>query len=217
VKYVLFAGLLISALFVLYTVERPLLDPNSDFSKYYSDIHPWLIPHALCGLTALLIGPFQFSSRLRQRNLRRHRILGRIYFGAIAIAAPVALYLAMTHPPTQIGIASATLAVAWIGVTSIAFITARRRNIPQHRQWMVRSYALTTIFVTSRVPLGIPAIARMGDPAVPATIFLPLVATLVITEIGLHWNAIFVKPYSAGAVARTAVGKRVEGFPPAND
>jgi hypothetical protein len=38
-------------------------------------------------------------------------------------------------------------AAAWIVCTTAAFITARNRQIAQHRQWMVRSYAVTFTFV----------------------------------------------------------------------
>ena len=57
----------------------------------------WLIPHGLAGLTVLLIGPFQFSSRFRQRHPRIHRIMGRFYLGAIAVSAPMGMYLALVH------------------------------------------------------------------------------------------------------------------------
>jgi hypothetical protein len=42
-------------------------------------------------------------------------------------------------------------AAAWIVCTTAAFITARNRQIAQHRQWMVRAYAVTFTFVSSRV------------------------------------------------------------------
>ena len=46
-----------------------------------------LIPHTLFGMMALLIGPIQFSSRFRQRHLKIHRVLGRIYVISVFIGA----------------------------------------------------------------------------------------------------------------------------------
>ena len=46
-----------------------------------------LIPHTLCGVFALLAGPMQFSSRFRQRHLKFHRVLGRIYVISVFIGA----------------------------------------------------------------------------------------------------------------------------------
>src|SRR5277367_4915705 len=62
---------------------------------------PWLlIPHIAGGLTALLSGPLQFSSRLRRRNPKFHRILGRVYVSSVFIAAPLAILMAVAqHTP----------------------------------------------------------------------------------------------------------------------
>jgi uncharacterized membrane protein len=48
-------------------------------------------------MIALLIGPFQFSSRFRQRHLRIHRIMGRVYLASVAVAAIFALYISAIH------------------------------------------------------------------------------------------------------------------------
>ncbi len=42
-------------------------------------------------------------------------------------------------------------AAAWVVCTAAAVITARNRQIVRHREWMIRSYAVTFTFVSSRV------------------------------------------------------------------
>src|SRR5664279_918544 len=81
-KTVLWISLGLTALFVFITSEAFLY---ADYRMYHAyrlqviaDRH-LLIPHSLSGVIALLAGPMQFSSRLRQRHLKFHRILGRIY------------------------------------------------------------------------------------------------------------------------------------------
>jgi len=60
-----------------------------------------------------------------------------------------------------------------------------------HRQWMVRSYAITTTFVTTRVLTAIPSIGGGGEVIyVPAQWSL-LVATMVLAELGLTWRVLF--------------------------
>src|SRR5665213_2746820 len=54
---------------------------------YLKTIPFLIIPHAVCGIAAFIIGPFQFSSRLRRRYLKLHRVLGRVYVGSVFIAA----------------------------------------------------------------------------------------------------------------------------------
>ena len=83
-----------------------------------------------------------------QRHLKFHRVLGRIYVISVFIGAFTGIALAAGRP----GLPGTSMqAAAWIVCTTAAFITARNRQIVQHRQWMARSYAVTFTFVSSRV------------------------------------------------------------------
>jgi len=80
-KSVLWISLGLITLFVIITSEVLLV---TDYPMYHAyrlqviaDRH-LLIPHILAGIFALLIGPINFSSRIRQRHLKLHRVLGRI-------------------------------------------------------------------------------------------------------------------------------------------
>ena len=72
-KLLLWSLLGVAALWVFFSNEVALL---FDYPLYHSYrlqmiLDRWLlIPHAICGTFALVSGPFQFSSRLRHRNLR---------------------------------------------------------------------------------------------------------------------------------------------------
>jgi uncharacterized membrane protein len=52
-----------------------------------------LLPHGIAGACALLLGPFQFSNRLRLRFRKFHRVLGRIYVAGVFVAAPLGVYI----------------------------------------------------------------------------------------------------------------------------
>jgi uncharacterized membrane protein len=183
-------------LFVLWHNERFIVDHSHPDWKYYFPVRWWLIPHGLAGLTALLIGPLQLSSRFRQRHLRVHRILGRFYLGGVAVAAPMGMYIAAIHSTVAIRIFAFALASSWLLAAGTAFAAVRNGNIQLHRQWMVRSYALTSVFVTGRVLLAIPAIDRAGEAVSVPALWSLLVATLVLTELGLAWPGIFAKSRS---------------------
>jgi hypothetical protein len=43
------------------------------------------------------------------------------------------------------------LGLAWVLVTGMALVSIYRRNIQQHREWMVRSYTVTFAFVIFRM------------------------------------------------------------------
>src|SRR5580704_12972909 len=89
-KTVLWISLGFTALFVFITSEALLV---TDYPMYHAyrlqaiaDRH-LLIPHALFAVIALLAGPMQFSSRLRQRYLKFHRVLGRIYVISVFVGS----------------------------------------------------------------------------------------------------------------------------------
>jgi hypothetical protein len=78
-KHVVLAVFGVMTLFVLFTRDLTLLDPNSFLRQRYVAI-PWLmIVHGVPGAVALFLAPLQFSNRLRQKYLQLYRIMGRVY------------------------------------------------------------------------------------------------------------------------------------------
>jgi len=47
----------------------------------------------MVGACALLLGPMQFSERLRQRFTKFHRVVGRFYVTGVFAAAPLGFYI----------------------------------------------------------------------------------------------------------------------------
>jgi uncharacterized membrane protein len=190
-KTVLWISLGLIALFVFITSEVLLV---TDYPMYHAyrlqviaDRH-LLIPHTLAGIFALLIGPINFSSRIRRRYLQLHRVLGRIYAISVFIGAFTGIALAAGRP----GLPGTSMqAAAWIVCTTAAFITARNRQIVQHRQWMARSYAVTFTFVSSRVLNLWPRYwSHLGDSFAAVGVIAFTLASLLIVEVGLNWHAL---------------------------
>jgi uncharacterized membrane protein len=193
-KYFLFLALSLMFLFVLWRNERFIVDHSHPDFAYYYPVRWWLIPHVLGGLIAFLAGPFQFSSKLRQRNPALHRLIGRCYVAGVAVSIPPSVYLSLTHTTLAFSFLLLTLAGAWLVTTGIAFAAAMQRNIQLHRQWMVRSYAVTTTFATTRVLTAIPAIGGAGEEVYVPAQWCLFVATMVIAELGLAWRGLFAAP-----------------------
>ena len=190
-KTALWIGLGLTTLFVFITTEVLLV---ADYPMYHayrlqliSDRH-LLIPHALAGMFALLIGPVLFSSRTRQHHLQLHRVLGRIYVISVFIGAATGVALAAGRPGLPGTIVQAT---AWVVCTTAALITARNRQIIQHRQWMVRSYAVTFTFISSRVLNLWPWYwSHLGDSFAAVGLIAFTLASLLIVEFGLNWRVL---------------------------
>lgn len=174
---------------ILYS-EIPLLRQAKE--RAYLKTIPWLIiPHVLCGVTAFVSGPLQFSNRLRRRYPKFHRILGRIYVSSVFIAAPLAVIMSNhRHDPHAIHFVGANIVQAgtWIVTTAAAFLTARNRHIQQHREWMIRSYAVTFTFVGTRVLQPIPAWNRHSEAGFAMEIIVITFMAVLIPDIAFHWR-----------------------------
>src|SRR5580704_13701633 len=188
-KTILWVSLGLTVLFVFVTSELLLI---TDYPMYHAyrlqviaDRH-LLIPHTLCGVIALLSGPIQFSSRFRQRHLKFHRLLGRIYVVSVFIGAATGVALASGRPGFP---GTSMQAAAWIVCTTAAFLTARNRQILQHRQWMARSYAVTFTFVSSRVLNLWPRYwSHLGDSFAAVGVIAFTLASLLVVDLGLNWR-----------------------------
>src|SRR5580698_784364 len=196
-KTLLWISLGLTALFVFITSEALLV---TDYPMYHAyrlqviaDRH-LLIPHTLGGVIALLAGPMQFSSRLRQRHLKLHRVLGRIYVICVFIGALTGVALAAGRP----GLPGTSMqAAAWIVCTTAAFVTARNRQIVQHRQWMIRSYAVTFTFVSSRVPNLWPRYwSHLGDSLAAVGVIAFTLASLLVVDLALNWRELTTRRQS---------------------
>jgi uncharacterized membrane protein len=188
-KTVLWIGLGLTTLFVFITSEVLLITDYPMYHAYRLQViadRGLLIPHTLAGILALLIGPINFSSRIRQRYLKFHRVLGRIYVISVFIGAATGVALAYGRPGFP---GTSGQAAAWIVCTTAAFLTARNRHIVQHRQWMARSYAVTFTFISTRVLNLWPRYwSHLGDTLSAVGVIAFTLASLLIVDLGLNWR-----------------------------
>lgn len=179
-KHLLFGVLGALTLFVLYNNERFIFDHADPQWTYYFPVRWLLVPHGLAGAIVLCLGASQFSTRLRQRRARLHRILGRSYVIGVLISAPVAIYITMLHNALPTRIAIITQASLWLLATAMAFYFVRNRDYRQHRQWMMRSYAITLIFLADRVIDAIPGFADLDTDTNPTVLWICNVLAWVV-------------------------------------
>jgi uncharacterized membrane protein len=190
-KHVLFAAFGLMALFVLWNNERFLIDASSPAWTRYEPILLHLVPHGVGGAFALLIGATQFSSRLRRKHLRVHRFLGKLYIVCTFVLAPVAVLMALKISPWFMTVFTIVQAAALMAFTAAAYWSIRHKNIAQHREWMVRSYAVLLIFLEGRVLMAIPAIGQQGMDSVVLVNWACLALSLVVAEFVLRWRDLF--------------------------
>lgn len=189
-----FVVLALVAYFIVKNVPRYFVFSAESYGRYFWPRASWLFPHVASGLVAILIGPLQFWPRMRRDYLPAHRIAGRVYVVTVLIGSIAAFGMASK---AEGGAAYAWgltgLGLAWATTTLMAFVAIRRKNLIQHKQWMVRSYVVTFAFVTF----------RLLDDAMGAGHILPdderakLLAwacwavPLLVTEVVLQGGAVF--------------------------
>ena len=175
--------------FVVATRDRTLLDSHSFLRQRYAVI-PWLmLAHGVPGALALVLGLFQFSSRLRQRYLQLHRVMGRIYVGCVVISAPSAVAVSFALPHVTLTMASVIQSVGWILTTATGLYCVRTGRIQQHREWMMRSYPFAMVFIVVRTIGAIPAIARAQFGGV--TVVWSVIATACfLPSFVIAWQAL---------------------------
>jgi len=209
-KYLLFAfiGLMVS--YVVVHNERFLITPSDPVWKHYEPFKWWLLPHGIAGAAALLLGPMQFSERLRKRFTRMHRVMGRIYVAGVFVAAPLGLYIQYFNErfgsPRSFSIATVADMSLWILTTGIAMIFILRGKVQQHRQWMTRSFAVAVIFLEVRVVGGVTGWENVPG-AIETIVWMCVAFSLLLADIVLQWQEL---SKTRPAVAKAPVVARPE-------
>jgi uncharacterized membrane protein len=160
------------------------------FGRYWPQKY-LLIGHISGGVLALVLGPFQFSNRFRNKYLKVHRQLGKVYVTAILIGSICAIGLSLTvamdiHWTWALSLIG--LAIPWMTTVLMAYRSIRLKRINIHRDWMIRSYIVSFAFITFRilndyVMSDLPFIERG-----PTAIWISWSIPLLIGEVVIQWN-----------------------------
>ena len=141
----------ITAAYIPYNTDVGFLRIKQD----YIDIDHWRIAffiHVYASLWVLLAGFTQFSEQVRDLYPRLHRFFGYIYVtDVILITGPAGLLMGIyANGGITSKVSFVSLAIGWITFTTIALIKAKNGEWASHRDFMIRSYALTLSAVTLR-------------------------------------------------------------------
>jgi len=188
----LFAFIGVMVAYVLRHNEHFLIDAKDPIWQHYEPFKWKLLPHGLAGACALLLGPMQFSDRLRQRYAKLHRVVGRIYVAGVFVAAPLGFYIQYFQErmgvPRTFSAAGAVDAILWMVTTGIALAFILQGKVQQHRQWMTRSYAVALVFLEVRVVSGVTGWERLGVAVDEAIVWGCLAFAILFADLILQWQ-----------------------------
>ena len=157
---------------------------------YVDNILIILRAHIFFGIVAVLIGPWQFWSGLRNRFRRVHRAIGLTYLTSAILGSIGGLLLApITYGGVTTHFGLGLLALLWGTTTIYAYSLIRKRNWRAHREWMIRSYALVFAFVTLRLWYsGIDALGGSDVEAYQTAAWMCWVPNLIVAELYINWH-----------------------------
>lgn len=188
------------AAFVFRVVEVPYLSPHHPLRPHHLQIRALLVPHMVFGSLAMLIGPLQFSSRVRRARPALHRALGRVYVASCAVSAVMAISIPVYLAQNRLYLVGTILhAGTWLVATLVAAAFAWRRRLVPHRQWIVRSYALTFSFVIVRIFSHYTDLSDEAFAVADVSITLLL---LLLSDLGLSIADSRARPPAAGVANR---------------
>jgi uncharacterized membrane protein len=153
----------------------------------YLHITYWKIAfyiHVFTIIFALAAGFTQFSDYILKERRKLHRVMGRIYVYDIFINFVPALIMAIYangHLPSKI--AFVILDCLWLWFTYRAVTEIKKGNRIQHRNFMIRSYALTLSAVT----------LRLWKPIIASFVTDPVYVYMIIAWMGFVPNLLFAE------------------------
>ncbi len=124
--------------------------------------------HVIGAAAYVIAAPFQFSASLRRRAPQVHRTAGRLLVVAGLAVAVSALWMTLTLPHQPGGGdllygARLLFGTAMIASIGLGFGAIRCHDVPAHRRWMTRAYAIG-LGAATQIPVLLVAELIAGPP-----------------------------------------------------
>jgi uncharacterized membrane protein len=165
---------------------------SADFEIRYYD-HPYLtLVHIVTGFLFMTLGPLQFVEAIRNRWLNFHRWCGRVFLIASLVGVGSAVAFVPMLPvygsfATRVGV---VVAASYFLVSLVqGYRHIRRRQIAQHREWMIRMFAVGLGISTFRLllpPLMMPPLSATFPEAWDTAVWLGFVMNAAVAEVWVN-------------------------------
>jgi len=131
-------------------------NPAAELDAAFADRRTLTLAHILPGMLFMILGPLQFVRGLRSKYPRVHRWCGRIFLTTSAVIGISGLTLAFGK---TIGGVDEKAAIMLFGSFFLIALAkglwhALRREFAEHREWMIRGYAIGLAVATVGLIMG---------------------------------------------------------------
>lgn len=184
-------------------------NPAADLDAHFASERALVLTHILPAMLFMVLGPLQFVRSLRSRYPQIHRWSGRIFLAASAVVGISGLKLAFGK---TIGGLDEKAAITLFGTFFLIALAkalwhALRREFAQHREWMIRGYAIGLAVATIRPIMGtfFAAALMSGHKPQPAEFFgtafwIGFTLQTIAAEIWINYT----RPHQPGEFRTTA-------------
>ena len=149
--------------FMLGALAQPIPNPDEVFNpfdvRYYNNALATFL-HLGPGFFVMVLGPLQFMRGVRKKHIKLHRISGRVFvlsgvIGAFsgAVIGVLDPFMGITGQGFNESMATVFLSIYVLFTLTMAIVRIRQRNFGQHREWMIRAFAIMLAIATERLML----------------------------------------------------------------
>ena len=168
--------------FMIGAFSEPIANPEEVFNafdiRYYTNALATVL-HLGPGFFVMVLGPLQFMRSVRKKHIKLHRISGRIFVLCGVIGAFSGIAIGVFDPFMGIGdqgfnesMATAFFSGFILFSLVMAIVRIKQRNFGQHREWMIRAFALMLAIATERLMLtALMSTTDIGVPVLFGTTF----------------------------------------------
>jgi uncharacterized membrane protein len=196
----------VAGIFRLFQLASGVITPENE--RFFAAPLPAVL-HIVTVTLYSLLGAFQFMPGLRRRRRDLHRFFGRILVPSGLIAATSGLWMTEFYPRVNFEGEALHLVRLLIGVYMsasliIGFLAIRRRDLANHRAWMMRAYAVGLGAGTqalTNIPLALFPSIR-SEAARTLCMAAGWVINMVVAEILLRKPATKARLQTANVVAQ---------------
>ena len=132
-------------------------NPAAGLDSHFASQRTLTLAHILPAMLFMVLGPLQFIGALRAQYPRFHRWSGRVFLAASGVVGVTGLTMAFGKTVGGLDEKAAILlfGIFFLVALGKALWHAMRREFVQHREWMIRGYAIGLAVATIRPIMGI--------------------------------------------------------------
>jgi uncharacterized membrane protein YozB (DUF420 family) len=141
-----------AALVILSSVRYVWEGLPASFNRNSSVEVMWFALHIITGALVLVLAVFQFNKNFRNRNLKTHRLFGKLYVSLSIISVLILVFNIIPNGGCIACRPSQTMAsILWLAFCVLAWYFIKKKKVVTHQRLMISSFICAAYFVSVRL------------------------------------------------------------------